>query len=161
MKLRLGLIIISLLFFGCAKTNVGKDSNSKNSMKKDDPYAIVISKSIKDCKAYEILLDEKRTSDFMRKSPRKTIVEAANNKNKTTRKLCHFFAEETSLEKVEKANEFTSRIINGCEKVGVPLAQDKIHKKVSTLPFFVVKKALTLQVETSVEECELMKKKYN
>ncbi len=150
------VILGSLLFIGCAEKNVVKEEVVKS----DDNYSIVITKSIKDCKEHNIILDEQRTNIFMRKSPKATIDKAAKSEVKANKKLCTFFAEETSLEKIEKIDEFTSVILKGCEKVGVSLPKENIHKKVQNLPFFVIRNGLLRKGDASLEECEFMKKKY-
>jgi hypothetical protein len=150
----------TLTFLGCAENNVVKDEVVKEISQSEKKYIIVIEKSLKDCKEYGIVLDEKRTSEFMHRSPAKTIEKAAKNKAKTPKKLCQFFEEETSDEKIVNIEAFTSKIMNACEKVGVTLPKEKIHKKITNLPFFVIKKGLAMQNETTVEECELMEKKY-
>ena len=152
------IIVLSLgtlAFLGCANNKVVKDEVAV-----DDNHRIVAKKSIQDCKEHNIILDEKRTTAFMRRSPIETIKKAVKNKEKIPLKLCQFFAEETSLEKIEKIDAFTSKIMNACEKVGVTLPKEKIHNKITNLPFFVIRKGLAMKNETTVEECELMKKKY-
>lgn len=154
--LLLSVSLGSLLFVGCAEKKLSKDKVSKN----DDNYTIVINKSIKDCAEHNIILDEKRTNDFMRKSPKKTIDKAAAKKEKTAKELCQFFAEETSLEKVKKADEFVEIIVKSCDKVGVILPREGIEKQVKSLPFFVIRKGLSMQKDSSLEECRLMEEKY-
>jgi len=154
MFLAIGLAI--LLLVGCAQTGIDK----KEVTKSDDNYTLVINKSIKDCAEYEIFLNEKRTNHFMRRSPKKTIDKASIRSEKTPQKLCQFFAEETSLEKIEGAKKLAGRIIVSCEKVGVALPKEGIENKVRNLPFFIIKKGLSLEKDSSLEECELMKEKY-
>lgn len=156
------LILTGLLFVGCSTTEPKKEEVAKKEevVKKPDIYSIVIEKSIKDCKTHNIMLDEKRTTEFLQKSPRVTIEKAAKQTEPTPKKLCEFFAEETSVEKIEQVDAFTNKIMDACEKLGVTLAKEKIHKTITTLPFFVIKKGLAMQNETSVEECQLMQKKY-
>lgn len=155
-KLLITGVMTSLLFLGCSEKTVVKDETVKSM----DSYDIVIAKSIKDCKEHNIILNEERTNEFMRRSPLKTIEKAAKQTAQTPKKLCMFFAEETSLEKVEKIDEFTAKVVGKCEKVGVTLPKDKIHEKITNLPFFVIKKGLAMQNEASLKECEVMKKKY-
>jgi len=152
--------VSTLLFLGCAEQNVVKDKVLQKTPKSNDGYAILANKSIADCKTYDILLDEKRIHAFMRKSPQKTIDKALKDKEKTSKKLCLFFADETSVEKIEKAKEFSAKVLGKCKEVGVSLPKEKIHEKISNLPFFMIKKGLMINNKASVKECELMKKKY-
>ena len=152
--LTMALIAGSVLFVGCAKDEPKKDAEPK------DIYAIVVNKSINECKEYNIILDEKRTNDFIRRTPKATIEKAAKETARTPQKLCQFFAEETSLEKAEKVNEFTTKLVTSCQEHGVTLSKEGIHNKVHNLPFFVIKKGLAMKNKSSLEECELMEKKY-
>jgi hypothetical protein len=150
------LILAVAVFTGCSEKNIEKEKR----IEANDVYTFVIKKSIRECKEHSIILNEKRTNDFMRRSPKNTIEKTAKQKGKTPKKLCLFFADETSDKKIEKVNEFTSKMINGCKKFGVTLSKEKIHDKIENLPLFVIKKGLALGDETSIEECELMGKKY-
>ncbi|CAA6823221.1 MAG: Unknown protein [uncultured Sulfurovum sp.] len=158
--LLLTITISSLVLIGCGQKNVSKEETVKELSPKNDKYAQVVQKSLKDCKEHNILLDEARTDAFMHRSPEETISKAAESKVKTSKKLCQFFADETSLKKEAKVEEFTSKIVNGCQGVGVNLSKENIHKKIKNLPFFVIRKGLAMQKETSLQECELMQKKY-
>ena len=158
--LLMALALGTLLFVGCSEKNMPKEELTKALVKTDDNYSIVINKSIKECGAYGIVLDEKRTNDFIRRSPKVTIDKAAGDTRKMPKKLCQFLQEETSLEKIESINAFTSKVINACEQLGVTLVEEKIHNRITKLPFFIIRKGLAMQGDTSVKECELMKKKY-
>ena len=157
------MIVLSLgalAFLGCAENTFVKDEVVKEVSENEKKYIIVIEKSLKDCKEHGIILDEKRTNDFMRRSPQATIEKTASDTRKMPKKLCQFFAGETSLEKIENVEKFTAKIINTCQALGVTLPKEKIHKKITNLPFFVIKKGLAMKNKTTVEECELMAKKY-
>ena len=158
-KLLISIILSSLVFLGCSEKNVPIDEASKQGVEANDMYAKVIAKSIKDCKEHNIVLDEKRTNEFMRQSPKATIEKAAKETENTSKKLCQFFEIETSLKKVKSVEAFTSKVIKSCEKVGVILSKDNIHKKVKNLPFFIIKKGLKMQRENSLDECKLMEEK--
>ena len=150
----------TLMFLGCSEKNVVNDKVKKEVSENEKKYIVVIKKSLMNCKEHGIILDERRTNDFMRRSPQSTIDKTAADTRKMPKKLCQFFAEETSLEKIEKIDAFTSKIMNACEKVGVTLPKEKIHSKITNLPFFVINRGLAMKNETTVEECELMAKKY-
>ena len=157
------MIVLSLgtlAFLGCAENNVVKDEIVKEVSESEKKYMLVVNKSLDDCKEHGIILDEQRTNDFMRRSPQATIDKTAADTRKMPKKLCQFFAGETSLEKIESIDAFTSKIMNACEKVAVTLPKEKIHDKITNLPFFVIKKGLAMKNETTVEECELMQQKY-
>ena len=150
----------SLVFIGCAEKNIAKVEVNKKLVKNNDNYTLVLNRSIKECATYDIVLDEQRTNDFMRRSPQSTIDKTATDTRKMPKKLCQFFAGETSLDKIKNVEAFTSKVMNACEKVGVTLPKEKIHDKITNLPFFVIKKGLAMKNETTVEKCELMAKKY-
>lgn len=153
-------LVGSLLFTACSEKNIAKDETLKVTDKSMDNYDIVIAKSIKDCQEHNIILNEERTDEFIRRSPLQTIEKAAKKTAQTPKKLCRFFAEETSLEKIEKVKEFTAKVIAKCVKLGVTLPKEKIYKRITKLPFFMIKKGLLIDNEASVKECEIMKKKY-
>jgi len=159
-ELLISIIVTSLVVIGCSEKNVVSDKTVKELSKSDDIYAYVITKSINDCQEYNITLNEKRINDFIHQSPKSTIEKASKEEGKTPKKLCQFFAEEISDKKIEKVNIFTSKIINSCEKLGVTLFKDAIHRKIQNLPLFIIEKGLAMGDETSVKECALMKKKY-
>lgn len=150
----------TLAFLGCAETNVVKDEVIKEVSQSEKKQILVIKKSIEDCKEHGIILNEERTSTFIRRSPQTTIDKTAADTRKMPKKLCQFFAGETSLEKIESIKAFTSKIINACAKIDVTLPKEKIHDKITNLPFFVIKQGLAMKNETTTEECKLMKKKY-
>ncbi|CAA6808325.1 MAG: Unknown protein [uncultured Sulfurovum sp.] len=150
----------SLLFLGCSSKEPNKEVIAQEATASNDIYTKVINKSIQECQEHNITLDSKRTNEFMRRSPKKTIEVAAQETAKTPKKLCQFFAEETSVEKIEQSLVLANRIIQSCQKVGVNLPKDAIENKVRTLPFFVIRKGLSMNKESSLEECNLMQKKY-
>jgi len=157
----MSFIITSLFFTACSeKSSVKKELDKQEEVLPEGNYSVVINKSIKDCAEHDIPLDKKRVTEFMLKTPKETIDKTAQSDEKMSKELCQFFVEETSLEKAKKAEELTSKIVASCEKVGVKLSEEGINRKVMSLPFFVIKKGLKLDKESSVEECELMKKKY-
>jgi hypothetical protein len=156
-KYFLGLVILTLLFVGCAEKNVTKD---KTVEQLDKNTTQVINKSIQECATYNITLDRARTTEFMRRTPKKTIEKTIQSKEKTPKELCQFFEQETSIEKREKAHELALRILASCQKVGVKLSEQGIQKKVMGLPFFLIQKGLKVNNQSTVEECELMKKRY-
>ena len=158
-KISIALTVGGLLFLGCAEKNITKDSTLKEASSNNDVYSVVVAKSIRECQEHGITLDEDRTNAFMRRSPKATIEKAAVQEAKTPKKLCQFFSEETSLEKVKQVAMFTSKIITGCKQHGVELAKETIYSKVQKLPFFVIKKGLAMQGQSSLEECQLMGKK--
>lgn len=161
------LTLGTLLFVGCAEKGLTKTEPTKEAVvsqvekeptASEDLYGFVIAKSIRECKEHNITLDKQRTSDFMRKSPRATIEKAAQSEVKASRDLCNFFAEETSVEKAEKVDEFVAKLMTSCSKVGIALPEEAIHNKVRSLPFFVIKKGLAMENESTLEECQLMEK---
>ena len=158
--LPMALVTGTLLFIGCAEKDLKKDEVSNVPVANNDVYDVVVNKSIKDCQEYGIALNKERTNDFMRRSPKKTIEQAAQQEAKTPQKLCQFFAEETSPEKIEQADLFANKIIKGCATTGVTLSETAIRSKVLSLPFFVIKKGLASNDQTSLKECQLMEQKY-
>jgi hypothetical protein len=158
-KYFLRLAILTLLFVGCAEKHIIKEE-SKTIVKPDDNRTLVINKTIKECAEHTIILDRERTTDFMQRTPQATIEKAIKNQEKTSKDLCQFFEKETSAEKIEKADELASKIMASCQKVGVKLSEKGIQNKVIGLPFFIIEKGLKVQSESTVQECELMKKMY-
>ncbi|CAA6806064.1 MAG: Unknown protein [uncultured Sulfurovum sp.] len=154
--LTLTAMLGGLLFVGCSTTEPKKIEIAKT----PDIYSVVINKSIKDCKAYDIVLDEKRTNQFIRRSPKVTIEKAAKETAQTPKELCQFFAGETSLDKIEKVKKFSARVIQSCDDVGITLPKEGIYDRVSKLPLVVLTKALTMENKSTLEECKLMEKKY-
>lgn len=155
----LGLTILMLLFVGCAEKTLTKDENTPV-VKLDENRTLVINKSIQECAEHNIILDRERTTDFLRRTPKETIKKAVKNKEKASKELCQFFEQETSVEKIEKAKALASNFVSSCEKVGVKLSEKGIQNKVIGLPFFVIEKGLKMKNESTVQECELMKKRY-
>ena len=162
MNKMLGIVLILLVFLvmGCTEKNITKDKMVNEVSKNKDKYDLVITKSINDCKEHNITLNEERTNDFMRRSPQSIIDKTAADTRKIPKKLCQFFADETSLEKIEHIDAFTSKIMSSCKEVGVTLAKEKIHNKITNLPFFVIKKGLEMKNKTTAQKCKLMQKKY-
>ncbi|CAA6812564.1 MAG: Unknown protein [uncultured Sulfurovum sp.] len=156
----MALVTGTLLFVGCAEKEIKKDAVANVPVASNDVYDVVVNKSIKDCQEYDITLNKERTNDFMRRSPKKTIEQAAQQEAKTPQKLCEFFAEETSPEKIEQVELFSNKIIKGCANAGVTLSETGIRSKILSLPFFVIKKGLASNDQTSLKECQLMEKKY-
>ncbi|HHS92917.1 MAG TPA: hypothetical protein ENK82_06180 [Campylobacterales bacterium] len=156
------LMVMALLFTACSEKSAVKKELEKQEeeSKAEGNYSVVINKSIKECAEHNITLDRKRITNFMLKAPKATIDKTAQSKEKVSKELCQFFVEETSLEKIKKVEALSAKIIESCQKVGVKLSKEGINKKVETLPFFVIKKGLKLNKESSIEECELMQKKY-
>ncbi len=159
-KMLIAIFVLSGLFLvGCTTDKIAKEAPAE--VKKEESiYSVVIQKSLKECQEHNISLDEKRITQFMHRSPRATIEKAANQKEKMPQKLCRFFAQETSDEKLEKVEEFTEKVVNGCKKVGVMLPNEKIYHKIQTLPLFVIKEGLALNSKPTTQECEMMKQKY-
>ena len=157
------LILGTLLFVGCSEKNIVKEEIAPvptAPTASEDVYGFVIAKSIRECAEHNITLNPERTDEFMRRSPKSTIDKAAQSEVKTTQDLCHFFSEETSLEKLERIDELANKIISSCEKVGISLPRETIHNKVHKLPFFIIKKGLAMEDDSSLEECQVMEQKY-
>lgn len=155
----LGFAVLTLLFIGCSEKNIMKESEGRANYG-DANRTLVINKSLQECAEHNILLDRTRTRNFMQRTPQNKINQALKNKDKTSKKLCQFFEQETSLEKLKKADELASRILVSCEKVGVRLSEQGIKERVLGFRLFVIDEGLKVKSNSTVQECELMQKRY-
>ncbi len=151
-----GTLNIAIMFTACT-TNEPKP---KKMTPQEIKYEQVIKKTIDDCKEQGVELDNKRTSDFVHKFPKKEIDEIVKVTNKLPKKNCLFFKDEISVEKEEKAKEVVTKAIDECKAFGIELNEEALTKRAMKIPLFVIKKMLAANGSTTEQECNVMRDKF-
>ncbi len=168
MNYRKRLLTIGLsgvLFLGCAGENptptdeVKKEviEQSKELTDQEKKYAQVVDKTINDCKEHGIELDRERTKKFVGRFSPTDINQIVTITKKIPERNCKLFADETSLEKVEKVKVAVTKTVDECKALGVELDREKVEQHISKIPLFVIKKVLEANRESSKEDCQKMK----
>ena len=158
-KVLVGLSVASmLLLVGCAGTN--EEVKPKEVSPEEAKYDLVLKKTLKDCKAHEVVLDEKKTSNFIHKFSKEEIEKAMKITREIPKKNCLFIADEISDEKDEKVKLFVNKAKERCMEFGVELSSEKLTKQANKIPLFVIKKILENPNESTEKECKSMELRY-
>jgi hypothetical protein len=153
------------LFLGCSGKEPSKEEvkvehrEVKELSVNEKKYALVVKKTVDDCKEHQIMLDEKRITAFVNKFPQSDIDKIVTIETKLPKANCQFFADETSVEKEEKVKEIVAKTLSACSEFGVNLNEKFLFKKASSIPLFVIKKVLAATNKTTENECKGMKAK--
>ena len=170
-KTLLTLGISGLLFLGCAGEKPSPSTSSSTSSEtkekvstpkkelteEEKKYAQVVEKTINDCKEHGIELNQERTEQFVGKFSPEDIDKIVTITAKIPKRNCQLFADETSLEKVEKVKVAVTKTVDECKALGVELDREKVEKHISKIPLFVIKKVLEANRASTKEDCEKMK----
>jgi len=155
----MGLGVTTLLLLsGCLGKS--EDVAPKEVSPLEKTYNQVLDKTVKDCKAQGVVLDEKRVDVFLHKFSEDEINKAAQIDKEIPKKNCLFIADEVSDEKQEKVKEFVQRAKGRCEEFGIELSSQKLTAQAQKIPLFIIKKILEKPNESTQEECLQMEKKY-
>ncbi len=164
-KTLLSIGISGLIFLGCAgdkpspTSEVKKEitQHSKELTEQDKKYEQVVNKTINDCKENGIELNPERTKKFVGRFSPADIDKIITITTKIPKRNCQLFADETSLEKVEKVKVAVTKTVNECKALGVDLDTKAVEAHISKIPLFVIKKVLEANRASTKEDCEKMK----
>jgi len=158
-KALMGLSVASmLLLLGCVGTN--EEVKPKVVSPEEAKYNLVLEKTLKDCKAHEVILDEKKTDAFIHKFSKEEIEKAVKITREIPKKNCLFIADEISDEKGEKVKLFVEKAQGRCKEFGIELSAEKLSIQANKIPLFVIKKILENPNESTEKECQAMELRY-
>ena len=157
--------ISGFLFLGCAGDEPSPTNNTKKELsepkkeltEQEKKYGQVVDKTINDCKEYGIELNPERTEIFVGKFSPVDIDKIVIITTKIPKRNCQLFADETSLEKVEKVKIAVTKTVDECKTLGVDLDTEAVEKHISKIPLFIIKKVLDADRASTKEDCEKMK----
>ena len=157
--------VSGFLFLGCAGDKPSPSSESKKEVTEppkelsaqEKKYEQVVAKTINDCQEHGIELNQERTAKFVGKFSPADIDKIVTITTKIPKRNCQLFADETSLEKVEKVKVAVTKTVDECKALGVELDREKVEQHISKIPLFVIKKVLEANRESSKEDCQKMK----
>ncbi len=157
------LALSGFVFLGCAgtETKPAPKSELKAEPKKEltaqeVKYNKVVEKTINECKEHGIELNHERTEKFVGRFTPADIDKIITITKKLPKRNCELFADETSLEKVEKVKVAVKKTVDECKALGVDLDAKAVENHIMKIPLFVIKKVLEANRPSTKEDCSKM-----
>ena len=156
-KVLFTLALSGFVFLGCAGTETKPASKPKKELTaQETKYNQVVDKTINECKEHGIELNRERTEKFVGRFTQADIDKIVTITKKLPKRNCELFADETSLEKIEKVKVAVSKTVDECKALGVDLDAKAVENHIMKIPLFVIKKVLEANRASTQEDCSKM-----
>ena len=151
------LALSGFIFLGCAGTETQPAPKPKKELTAQEAkYNQVVDKTINECKEHGIELNKERTEKFVGRFSQADIDKIVTITKKLPKRNCELFADETSLEKIEKVKVAVSKTVDECKALGIDLDAKAVENHIMKIPLFVIKKVLEANRASTQEDCSKM-----